>query len=333
MNVLGYQFEHQWVVLFVLAVIPAYIYFTFVVRGRSQIPYPPVQYKSGSIIPKLFFVSKLVLESLLILVLFLSLAKPYKSTELTSIEANGIDILLTVDLSSSMQATDFNPNRLEVTKDIIQDFVRRSTGHRLGLIIFAGHVFPITPMTTDPLVIHDLVEGFNLRSIDHFKSGGTAIGDAVLKSADLLKQNRLEGRDQVVILLSDGDNSQGMSIDLALKYAKDVGVKFYTIGIGSTDLIRVQPDPKQTDWFFNSKLVEEPLQRIAKATGGIYYHAKTAEILHEVFDEISRLEQTPLEVEKIHQKKYFRQGLNLLAAILFVLALILNVLFIRRPLK
>lgn len=333
MTLFGYQFEHFWLVFVALGVIPMYLFATFVSRKRFQIPYPPIQYKSGSIIPKLFFVSKLILESVLILVLFLSLAKPYKSSELTSIEADGIDILLTVDLSSSMQATDFNPNRLEVTKDIIQDFVRRSTGHRLGLLIFAGHVFPITPMTTDPMVIHDLVEGFSLRSIDHVKSGGTAIGDAVLKSADLLKQNRIEGRDQVVILLSDGDNSQGMSIDLALKYALEQGIKFYTIGIGSTSLIHVQPDPKQPNWTFNSKLVEEPLQRIAKATTGKYYHAKNEEILHAVFDEISRLEQTPLEVEKIHQKKYYRQGLNFLAAILFLLSLILNVLFMRRPLK
>lgn len=333
MSVFGYQFEYPWALALLLLILPAYWILNYQARKRSLIPYPPLQYKSASLFPKVAFGLTSFCETLLLICLLVSLAKPYRSTETVFIEENGIDIILLVDISASMQAKDFDPNRLEATKTIVKDFVRRSGGHRVGIVVFAKHVFTLSPLTTDHLILKELIEGISLTSIDHVASGGTAIGDSMLRGTEIAQSVKIEGRDQIMILLTDGDNNTGAETELATKYALSYGLKIYTIGLGSTNEIQVVPDPDNPDWSFDSRLVEEPLKKIAQETGGQYFHAINNRILNEIFTEIAKLEQTPLKVDQLQQKKYFRYPVNLMLCFLFVVSIILRVLFLRRPLK
>jgi len=320
-------------VFLILGVVPLYLFLTIRGRRRSLIPYPPIQYKAGSVIPKFIFIFNTILVCLLLSVLFISLAKPYHATESIAIEERGIDIVLLVDVSASMQATDFNPNRLEATKKIISDFVRRSAGHRIGIVVFGKHVFTLSPLTTDHLVMRELIDGLSLNTIDHQLSGGTAIGDAMLRGIDILNNIKMPDRDQVLILLTDGDNNTGVDTELATKFAIDNDVRIYSVGLGSTDRITVTPNPNQPDWNFPSQLVEQPLKDIAEKTNGQYFHASGNTILNQIFQEISRLEQSPLEIDRIYQKRYHRYPLNVAISILFIMTLLIQVLMIRRPLK
>jgi len=333
MSLFGYQLEHPWVLFFILIVLPLYLFLSIRARRRSLIPYPPIQYKTGSIFPKFIFSLNTILLSVLIILLFVSLAKPYQATETVAIEEKGIDIVLLVDVSASMQATDFTPNRLEATKKIIKDFVRRSGGHRIGIIVFGKHVFTLSPVTTDHLVMNELIDGLSLQTIDHYISGGTAIGDAILRGTDVLNNIKIPDRDQILILLTDGDNNTGASSELATKFAITNDVRIYTIGLGSTDEITVRPNPSQPDWHFTTKLVEQPLREIAQKTDGQYFHAAGNTILNEIFQQISRLEQSPLQVDLIYQKKYHRYPINVAVCGLFIITFLIQVLLIRRPLK
>jgi len=330
----SYSFDHPWLLIGILIVVPIYLYLLLTGRKRSLIPYPPIQYQQAKLFPKLLFGIFSALEVFLLIFIFFSLAKPYNSTEITSIEEDGIDVALVIDVSASMQANDFDPNRLEATKKIVKDFVRRSGGNRIGLIVFGKHVFTLSPLTTDHLVLSDLIDNITLNTIDHYRSGGTAIGDALLRAADILQGLKIEGRAQVLILLTDGDNNEGIEPKKATKFAVSHDIKIHTIGLGATTPVEVQPFPvKDPKWTFSTKLVEEPLKEIAVQAGGQYFHASNDAVLIEIFNELSRLERTPLEVDRVSQKKYKSADFNIIIACLFVTALLLKVIFLRRPLK
>lgn len=329
----GYRLDHIWIFALLPVALAAFGVAKYFLRKQSTIAYPPLQYKTGSRLPKLLYGVMTGLEVLLLIVTFVSLAGPYKSFELVSIEEEGIDVALVVDISLSMQANDFTPNRLEATKMIVSDFVRKSGGNRLGIVVFAKHVFTLAPLTTDHTLLYDLIDGLSTNTIDHVASGGTAIGDAMLYGADLLNSAKIKNRAQVMVLLTDGESNDGMGLELPTKHAKLSDIKIHTIGIGSVTPILVVPDPKQPDWSFETKLVEEPLIRIATETGGFYYKAEGNDVLQKIFDELARLERTPLKVDNFKQKKYYRYVFNFTAAALFLAVILLRVLFLRRPLK
>ncbi len=329
----AYSFDHLWVLVLLLLVLGIYWTLVFTARKRSLIPYPPLQFQKAKILPRFLFTGVVVLESLVLILLFVSLAKPYKSSEIVSIEENGIDIVIAVDVSASMQAKDFAPNRLEATKKIITEFVRRGSGNRIGIVVFAKHVFTLSPMTTDPLILADLVSGLSFRTIDHYVSGGTAIGDAILRAADILRTAKIPKRDQVMVLLTDGDSNFGSEIKLAARFTNENNIRIYSIGIGSTENITVEPDPTNPSWTFETRLFEEPMKEIAALTQGSYFQAKDETALNEIFVQIQKLEESPLEVDRVSQKKFATYPLNLSATVLFCLATLGKVLWLRRPLK
>lgn len=333
MTFFGYHIDHLWVLILFPIAIALFAATKYVLRKRSVIAYPPLQYKMGSHLPKLLYGVITGLEVLLLVITFISLAGPYKSFELVSIEEEGIDVALVVDISLSMQANDFTPNRLEATKKIVSDFIRKSGGNRVGIVVFAKHVFTLAPLTTDHSLLYALIDGLSTTTIDHVASGGTAIGDAMLYSEDMLNTAKIKNRAQVMVLLTDGESNDGMGLELPTKHAKSSDIKIHTIGIGSLTPIRVVPDPADPDWSFETKLVEEPLIRIAAETGGLYYKAEGNDVLQKIFDELARLERTPLKVDHFKQKKYYRYVFNFAAAVLFLAVILLRVLFLRRPLK
>jgi len=235
--------------------------------------------------------------------LIIALARPQSSSKNQKINVEGIDIVLTIDLSSSMLAQDLKPDRLEAAKNISADFVKGRPEDRMGLVVFASETFTQVPLTTD--------HGMLLNMMKELKCGmledGTAIGDGLASSVSRLKDS--EAISKVVILLTDGDNNAG-SIDpaTAAEMAKLFGVRVYTIGVGTRG---TAPYPMQTPFGtiqyqqIQVTINEELLQKIADETGGKYFRATSNEKLQQIYEEIDQLERSKIEINeftRVHEE-------------------------------
>lgn len=243
------------------------------------------------------------LELCALALLIIALARPQSSSKSQKINVEGIDIILTIDLSSSMLAQDLKPDRLEAAKKISADFVKGRPEDRMGLVVFASETFTQVPLTTD--------HGMLLNMMKELKCGmledGTAIGDGLASSVSRLKDS--EAISKVVILLTDGDNNAG-SIDpaTAAEMAKIFGIRVYTIGVGTKG---TAPYPVQTpfggiQYQQIPVTINEPLlQQIAEETGGKYYRATSNEKLEQIYDEIDQLERSKIEINeftRVHEE-------------------------------
>ena len=262
-----------------------------------------------------------------IVLLVIGLMRPQKGIEETKIETDGIDIILALDVSGSMQAEDFTingkrQNRLEVVKNVVRDFIKKRTNDRIGLVVFAGRAYMQCPITLD--------YGILLQFLDKIKIGmiedGTAVGDGVATALSRIKD--IKAKSKVVILLTDGVNNAG-KIDPAnsAELAKALGVKVYTIGAGSKGRV---PYPAK-DFFGNKtyqwvsiNLDEASLQNIAKTTGGKYFRATDTESLKKIYKEIDCLEKTKIEIESYTEYKEFFSGFVLAALALLLIEMVLR---------
>lgn len=258
------------------------------------------------------FVSKLkpllsILRLLAIAVLFIALARPRNKSVTTKTKANkGIDIVMAIDVSASMLARDLKPNRLEALKVVANNFVNRRPNDRIGIVLYAGESFTQTPITSD--------KGIVKRTISEIKwgllEGGTAIGMGLGSSVNRLKDSKAKSK--VIILLTDGVNNSG-NIDprTATELAKELGIKVYTIGIGTNGMadFPYAKDPRNGKLQFRKQQVEideELLKFIASETEGQYFRATNNTKLKEIYDEIDKLEKTKIEEFKYtnYQEKY-----------------------------
>lgn len=235
-----------------------------------------------------------------LVLLILGLARPQYGRKLTEITSEGVDIVLVLDTSRSMEAMDFTLNgrptsRLDVVKKVVAEFIRKQTGNRLGLVVFGSEAFTQAPLTLD--------YGVLLSFVDRLETGmagdATAIGSSLSVATHRLKD--LKAKSKVVVLLTDGASNSGPvgPIDAA-KAAATFGVKVYTIGVGSDGMA---PIPRMTPLgiFYDSVRVEfdeETLKQIANMTGGTYYRATTTEGLEQVYDTIATLEKTEQKVKE-----------------------------------
>ncbi len=256
-----------------------------------------------------------VLRQLALLCLILALARPQTSSSSRNITIEGIDIMLSLDVSGSMLAMDLKPDRIEASKTIAADFIRSRPNDRMGLVIFSGETFTQVPLTTD----HSLI----LNMFKDIKSGmitdGTAIGDGLATAVGRLRES--EAISKVVILLTDGMNNTG-SVDpmTAAEIARVYGVRVYTIGVGTYG---TAPFPAQTH--FGVRIIDMEvdiddalLQQIADRTGGKYYRATSNERLKEIYHEIDQLERSKIDVTEFRSN--YDEYLPLaLAALLFIL--------------
>lgn len=235
-----------------------------------------------------------------------------------------------------MLAEDFEPNRLESLREIAGEFITRSGGNRVGLVVFAKDTFVQVPLTTDHSVLLQLLEGVSTRSIDQEKSGGTAIGDALLVAADQLDRSRIPDRDQALVLITDGESNMGIEPLTAARYVRHVGARFYAIGIGGEEPIEVWVDGEilggEEDPYL-AFLDDAELLAMTEAAEGRYWRATDAGTLEEIFAELSRLEHAPLETRELE----IRNGYSYLAALaalpLFALHLFLGGVVLRRPFR
>lgn len=236
-----------------------------------------------------------VLRLLALAALFIAFARPQSGVTGETVSTEGVDIVLALDLSTSMLAEDLEPNRVEAALQVAADFVQDRTDDRIGLVVFAGEAFTQAPLTLDHAVILDLLQQLEAGSIED----GTAIGMGLATAVKRLQHSDAESR--VVVLLTDGRNNRG-EIDpvTAAQMAQALGVKVYSIGAGTRGTARVPVrDPLLGRRYVNMRvdIDEEALQEVAALTNGQYFRATDRESLERVWREIDELETTEIEVE------------------------------------
>jgi len=237
--------------------------------------------------------------------IIIALARP-QTTEVSSetLSKEGIDIILAMDVSTSMLAQDFSPNRLEAAKQVGIEFIEGRPNDRFGLVVYAGESFTQCPLTTDHKVVKNLLKEVK----DGLIEDGTAIGMGLATSVSRLKESKAESK--VVILLTDGENNSGFIDPMtAVEIAQESKVKVYTVGVGSYG---TAPYPTKDLWGRDTqvdievKIDEELLINIADATGGMYFRADSKDKLSLIYAQIESLEKTELEELKYynHEEKF-----------------------------
>ena len=224
-----------------------------------------------------------------IILIIIGLARPriIQSLQEKSIEV--IDIVLVIDISSSMLATDFKPNRLEVVKKTAKNFIEKRDGDRLGILVFAGESFIQCPLTVDHDVLLSLMDEI---SVAQQSFDGTAIGMAIANATNRLRKSTAKSK--VMILLSDGSNNAGeLDPNTAAGLANQFGIKIYTIGAGTNQDVSFIPGRG----YIRNEIDEKTLQSIAKQTGGAYFRATNNQALEEIYSTIDELERTEVEIK------------------------------------
>ncbi|MCO5235346.1 MAG: VWA domain-containing protein [Chitinophagaceae bacterium] len=255
----------------------------------------------------------------------LAMARPQTHNDIRKTEGEGIDIVLCLDVSGSMLAQDFRPNRLEAARKVAIDFVHNRPTDRIGLVIFAGESFTQCPVTGD----HAVLEAQISQADGSFLKDGTAIGSGLATSVDRLRSS--DAGSKVVILLTDGENNGGLIDPItAREIAKSMHIKVYTIGMGSEGYAGMPVRGAEGQVIIQQEKVhidESLLKEIATETGGQYFRAKEDRDLNTIYREIDRLEKTKVTISdtRIYTERFYPLALMAIAFILGELLLRLTV--------
>lgn len=289
-----------------------------IIKGRSQQAAINVSSVSGlqdiSSWKNVLHQTPFVLRLLALTCIILALARPQTRNDEQNTEGEGVDIILCIDVSGSMTAQDFTPNRMEAAKKVAEDFVDQRMTDRIGIVIFSGESFTQCPLTTDHTVLKTQIQQIRNGLLED----GTAIGSGLATSVDRLRTSTAKSK--VVILLTDGVNNSGL-IDpsTAKEIAKRFNVKVYTVGVGTEGYA---PTPVNTPMGIvmqNEKVTidEKLLSSIASETGGRYFRAKDNQSLKNIYNEIDKLEKSKVQV--ITFRRYAEKFYPLVfAALLFL---------------
>lgn len=262
-----------------------------------------------------------VLRMLCIALLSVALARPQSSSSWQNVTTEGIDIIISMDISGSMLAEDFKPNRLEASKKVAMNFIAKRPNDRIGLVVFAGEAFTQCPLTTDHSVLLNIFGGIKNGLI----TDGTAIGMGLATAVKRLKDS--EAKSKVIILLTDGVNNAGSIAPLtAAEVAKTFGIRVYTIGVGTRG---TAPFPGKNMFGqtiyqdMEVKIDETMMQQISAMTDGKYFRATDNAKLAEVYEEIDALEKSKIDVTEFRKKKeeFFPFALGALVLLAFELLL------------
>ncbi len=261
------------------------------------------------------------------ILLIVAISRPQSSINWEESTTEGIDIVLAMDISGSMLAQDFKPDRLEASKNVAMDFISKRTNDRVGLVIFAGESFTQCPLTTDHNVLINLFKDVKSGMVED----GTAIGMGLATAVNRLKNSKAISK--VIILLTDGVNNSGMVPPLtAAEIAKKFGIRVYTIGVGTKGFARY---PFQTPFGVQYqdvevKIDENTLQDIAILTDGKYFRATNNNALKEIYKDINMLEKSKIEVTKFHKKSEKFLNFAISALILLFLGFILQITYLKQ---
>ena len=306
--------------LYLLVLVPLMVAWYWLRLGRSipalQVSGTEVFENTRKSIRHYLYHGMFVLRMLAVSLLIIALAKPQSTLKRQNVSIEGIDIVLGLDISGSMLAQDLKPDRLEAAKNVSQDFFRGRPNDRIGLVVFSGEAFTQCPLTTDHVIMEEM--------LDDIKSGmiqdGTAIGDGLATAINRLKES--QALSKVIILLTDGQNNAGSIAPLsAAEIAKIYGIRIYTIGVGT---MGYAPYPVQTPFGIQYqnmevKIDEELLRKVANMTDGKYYRATDNTRLKEVYQEIDQLEKSKIDVTEFRKKKEEYLGLAIFALVLLAL--------------
>ncbi|MFC2129915.1 VWA domain-containing protein [Bacteroidota bacterium] len=315
---------------YLLIIIPLLIAW-YILRHKRQQPELKVSTTEGFEISKptwkvrfrhIIFVLRIIAFSLIIIVL----ARPQTTSSRKNIRTEGIDIVMALDISTSMLAEDFKPNRLEAAKRTAVDFIDERIDDRIGLVVFAGESFTQCPVTIDHDVIKNLFKDLKTGMIED----GTAIGMGLATSVNRLKESKAKSK--VIILLTDGVNNTGIiSPQTAAEIAQSFSIRVYTIGVGTRGFA---PYPVQTPWGMRRqnmevKIDEDLLKQIATLTGGKYFRATNNKALRNIYKEIDKMEKTRVDVSIYSRKTEEFLPFAIVAAFAFLLELLLRFLVFR----
>lgn len=317
-----------------LLVIPALLALLYVLRevfGRaphlrvsSAVPYLAGGHSVMECVRHLPFVLRILALTMIII----SISRPRSSEQMEKVDTEGIDIVLAMDVSTSMLARDFAPDRISAAKDIAIEFISQRPSDRMGIVVFAGESFTQCPLTTDRATLINLMKEVNTDLLED----GTAIGNGLATAVARMKDS--DAKSRVVILLTDGVNNRGeIAPETAAEIAKTYGVRVYTIGVGANG---TAPYPVMTPWGTQLQNVkveidESLLGRIASATGGKYFRATDNTKLAEIYSEINRMEKAKTTIDSfpVYKELFGTYALVALAALL--LEFLLKIFLRRLP--
>ncbi len=268
-----------------------------------------------------------LLRTFALVMVIIAIARPRSSEQLEKVDTEGIDIVLAMDVSTSMLARDLTPDRISASKDIAIEFISQRPADRMGIVVFAGESFTQCPLTTDRATLINLMKEVQTDLIED----GTAIGNGLATAVARMKDS--DAKSRVVILLTDGVNNRGeISPQMAAEIAKTYGVRVYTIGVGKEGMA---PYPVMTPWGIEVQNVkveidEKLLSEIAESTGGRYFRATDNTKLAEIYGEINKMEKVRTTVDSFPVYKELFLDYALLALLALLLELLFNWFVIRR---
>ena len=277
-----------------------------------------------SVLRHLPFAFRIAALSLIIV----AIARPRSSSQMEKIDTEGIDIVLAMDVSTSMLARDFNPDRISAAKDIAIEFIAQRPTDRIGIVVFAGESYTQCPLTTDRATLINLMKEVQTDLIED----GTAIGNGLATAVARMAES--DAKSRVIILLTDGVNNSGEIAPLtAAEIANTYGVRVYTIGVGANG---TAPYPVMTPWGVdiqrvNVEIDEDLLKTIAATTGGRYFRATDNTKLAEIYSEINRMEKARTTIDSFPVYKELFTRYALLALAFLLLELLVRLLIRRLP--
>jgi len=315
---------------YVLLIIPVMIAWYLFKNHRSKaeikistlLPFAAVRRSYKLYLYHLLFVFRIAAIALLAV----ALARPQTTSRSQDINIEGIDIVIALDISGSMLAEDFKPNRIEAAKELAIEFISGRPGDRIGLVVFAGEAFTQVPLTTDHRVLTEMFKKIKTGMIED----GTAIGDGLATAVARLVES--EAVSKVIILLTDGVNNMGAVDPLsAAEIAKLKKIRVYSVGIGS---LGTAPYPVQTPFGMRYQNVpveidEDLLINISNETDGKYFRATSNTKLREIYNEIDQMEKSKIDVTEFYKKHEEFLPFALLALLFFVVELLLKFTFFR----
>lgn len=317
-----------WLLAIPAALVVHYIYLELAqrhphLRVSSSVPWTVTGTSFMAVLRHLPF----LLRTFALVMIVIAIARPRSSTEMERIDTEGIDIVLAMDVSTSMLARDLTPDRINASKDIAIEFISQRPSDRMGIVVFAGESFTQCPLTTDRATLINLMKEIQTDLIED----GTAIGNGLATAVARMKDS--DAKSRVVILLTDGVNNRGeISPQMAAEIAKTYGIRVYTIGVGKEGMA---PYPVMTPWGVDVQNVkveidEKLLAEIAESTGGRYFRATDNTKLAEIYSEINKMEKARTTVDSFPVYKELFGLYALLALLALLLEFFIDRFVLRR---
>lgn len=317
-----------WLLVIPAALVAHYIYLELAqrhphLRVSSSVPWMVSGTSFMAVLRHLPF----LLRTFALVMIVIAIARPRSSTEMERIDTEGIDIVLAMDVSTSMLARDLTPDRINASKDIAIEFISQRPSDRMGIVVFAGESFTQCPLTTDRATLINLMKEIQTDLIED----GTAIGNGLATAVARMKDS--DAKSRVVILLTDGVNNRGeISPQMAAEIAKTYGIRVYTIGVGKEGMA---PYPVMTPWGVEVQNVkveidEKLLSEIAESTGGRYFRATDNTKLAEIYSEINKMEKARTTVDSFPVYKELFGLYALLALLALLLEFFIDRFVLRR---